>query len=176
MLFWCFFAFLPFSVRPIVYTTIFFSWWCLCVWLHAIREGENEKLKVKQIRHACMQHCVHGRKIALGPRNEFSSNPRFLLFVIFYIFVEVVHQRALFLLSKAYNLFYFFIENLVIHETIAGQKQEQFYYVVKLHMDAFKWLVSIAHNAHFMQYTERKKIKFYCSLFCNDFMEQKKVD
>lgn len=90
MLFWCFFAFLPFSVRPIVYTTIFFSWWCLCVWLHAIREGENEKLKVKQIRHACMQHCVHGRKIALGPRNEFSSNPRFLLFVIFYIFVEVV--------------------------------------------------------------------------------------
>lgn len=52
------------------------------------------------------------------------------------------------------------------------QERQQFYYVVKLHMDAFKWLVSIAHRAaHFMsmQHTERgKNIRFYCMLFCND--------
>lgn len=172
-------ASLPFCLSLFVqlFTQLYFSRDDACVF--DCMRSERVKMKNwksnKYVMHAC-NIVFTVEKLLLGLEMSFPAIPDFsCLWFFIFLLRWLVHQRALFLLSKAYNLFYFFIENLVIHETIAGQKQEQFYYVVKLHMDAFKWLVSIAHNAHFMQYTERKKIKFYCSLFCNDFMEQKKL-
>lgn len=123
----------------------------------------NEKLKVKQKRHACMQHCVHGRKNAFGLRNEFFS-PRFSLFVIFLFLLRWLCLSLFAFKSTSF----IFIENLVIHETIAGQERQQFYYVVKLHMDAFKWLDSIVVHISCSCNTEKKSNFIACFFCCND--------